>query len=84
MLKKLIIKSLPYAVFAYAGNLIGFAYRTAEGTGFQEKILPFMNNLGPAFAKIFPSLHPSDILFGLILFLVTSILRTQRASEASI
>ncbi len=70
MLKKLIIKSLPYAVFAYAGNLIGFAYRTAEGTGFQEKILPFMNNLGPAFAKIFPSLHPSDILFGLILAVV--------------
>ena len=70
MLKKLIIKSFPYAVFAYAGNLIGFAWRTAEGTGFQEKILPFMNNLGPAFAKIFPSLHPSDILFGLILAVV--------------
>ena len=70
MLKKLIIKSLPYAVFAYAGNLIGFAWRTAEGTGFQEKILPFMNNLGPAFAKIFPSLHPSDILCGLMLAVV--------------
>ena len=70
MLKKLIIKALPYVIFAYTGNLIGFAYRTAEGTGFQEKILPFMNNLGPAFAKIFPSLHPSDILFGLILAVV--------------
>lgn len=66
-LKKLIIKAVPYVAFSYVGNLIGFAYRTAEGNGFQEKILPFMSNLGVAFAKIFPSLHPSDILFGLAL-----------------
>ena len=49
------------------GNLIGFAYRTAEGNGFQEKLLPFMSNLGVAFARIFPSLHPFDLLFGLVL-----------------
>ncbi len=66
-LKKVILKALPYAIFAYAGNLIGYAYRTAEGNGFQEKILPFMSNLGVAFAKVFPSFHPLDILFGLIL-----------------
>ena len=66
-LKKLIIKAVPYAVFSYVGNLIGFAYRTAEGNGFQEKILPFMSNLGVAFARIFPSLHPFDLLFGLVL-----------------
>jgi len=66
-LKKVILKSLPYVIFAYVGNLIGYAYRTAEGSGFQEKILPFMSNLGVAFAKVFPSLHPLDILFGLVL-----------------
>ena len=49
------------------GNLIGFAYRTADGSGFQEKLLPFMSNLGVAFARIFPSLHPFDLLFGLVL-----------------
>ena len=66
-LKKLIIKAVPYVAFSYVGNLIGFAYRTAEGDGFQEKILPFMSNLGAAFARIFPSLHPFDLLFGLVL-----------------
>lgn len=66
-LKKLIIKAVPYVAFSYVGNLIGFAYRTAEGNGFQEKLLPFMSNLGVAFARIFPSLHPFDILFGLVL-----------------
>ena len=64
-LKKLIIKAIPYVAFSYVGNLIGFAYRTAEGDGFQEKLLPFMSNLGVAFARIFPSLHPFDLLFGL-------------------
>lgn len=66
-LKKLIIKAVPYVAFSYVGNLIGFAYRTAEGDGFQEKLLPFMSNLGVAFARIIPSLHPFDILFGLVL-----------------
>lgn len=66
-LKKLIIKAIPYVAFSYVGNLIGFAYRTAEGDGFQEKLLPFMRNLGVAFARIIPSLHPFDILFGLVL-----------------
>ena len=64
-LKKLIIKAIPYVAFSYVGNLIGFAYRTAEGNGFQEKLLPFMSNLGVAFARIFPSLHPFDLLIGL-------------------
>ena len=66
-LKKLIIKAVPYVAFSYVGNLIGFAYRTAEGNGFLEKLLPFMSNLGAAFARIFPSLHPFDLLFGLVL-----------------
>lgn len=64
-LKKLIIKTIPYVAFSYVGNLIGFAYRTAEGNGFHEKLLPFMSNLGVAFARIFPSLHPFDLLIGL-------------------
>lgn len=66
-LKKLIIKAVPYVTFSYVGNLIGFAYRTADGSGFQEKLLPFMSNLGVAFARIFPSLHPFDLLIGLVL-----------------
>ena len=66
-LKKVILRSLPYVIFGYAGDLIGYAYRTAEGNGFQEKMLPFMSNLGVAFAKVFPSLHPFDVLFGLCL-----------------
>ena len=64
-LKKLILNNLPFVIFAYAGNKFAFAYRIADGDGFQEKMLPFLNNLGKAFENIFPSLHPLDIIFGL-------------------
>lgn len=64
-LKKVLIKTIPYTIFAYVGNILGYAYRTAEGDGIQEKILPFMSNIGTAFARVFPSLHPFDIFFGI-------------------
>ena len=65
-IKKLIIKALPYAIFAYAGNKIGFAYRIAEGKDFSEKVLPFLNNIGTSFAQIMPSFNPVDILTGIL------------------
>ena len=68
--KKGILRSLPYLIFGYAGDLIGYAYRTAEENSFQEIILPFLDNLGVAFAKVFPSLQPSDIFVGLGLAVV--------------
>ena len=63
-IKKIIIKAIPYAIFDYVGNILGYAYRTAEGDGFQEKALPFMSNIGTAFARVFPSMHPFDIFIG--------------------
>ena len=35
-IKKIILENLPYAIFAYAGNKLAFAYRIADGDGFQE------------------------------------------------
>jgi len=64
-LKKVLIKAIPYTIFAYVGNILGYAYRTAEGNGFQEKVLPFMSNIGTAFSRVFPSMHPFDIFIGL-------------------
>ena len=64
-IKKLILKNFPYAIFAYAGNKISFAYRIAEGKSIDEKIVPFMDNIGASFAKIVPSFHPIDIVVGI-------------------
>ena len=72
-LKKIILTNLPYVIFAYAGNKLAFAYRTAEGAGFQEKLLPFLNNLGTAFADILPSFNVYDIVMGIIAAVVMRI-----------
>ena len=66
-IKKLILNYLPFAIFAYIGNKIGYAYRIAEGNGLSEKFLPCMSNLDDSFFKIFPSIHLQDIIVGLVL-----------------
>lgn len=64
-IKKLVLNNLAYVIFGYAGNIICFAFRTAEGKNISEKILPALNNLGTAFAHIIPSFHPVDLLVGI-------------------
>lgn len=63
-LKKILLANIPYLIFAYAGNKISYAYRIAEGDGFQEKLLPFLNNIGTSFAKVIPSMNLTDIFIG--------------------
>lgn len=63
-LKKILLANLPYLIFAYAGNKISYAYRIADGSGFQEKLMPFLNEIGTSFAQILPSMNGIDILAG--------------------
>ncbi|MCD7740676.1 MAG: type IV secretory system conjugative DNA transfer family protein [Ruminococcus sp.] len=63
-IKKYALKYIPYLIFFYIGDLLGCAYRTAEGDGFSEKMVPFMNNMGTVFAKPILSLVPFDLLIG--------------------
>lgn len=66
-IKKIILSNMPYIIFAYAGNKLSFAYRIAEGDGLQEKLLPFLNEIGTAFAQVLPSFNPVDFLVGIAL-----------------
>ena len=63
-LKKILLANLPYLIFAYAGNKISYAYRIANGSGFQEKLMPFLNKIGTSFAQVLPSMNGIDILAG--------------------
>ena len=63
-IKKIFLASLPYLMFAYAGNKLSYAYRIAEGKDIQEKLLPFMENIGTSFAQVLPSFNIIDILVG--------------------
>lgn len=65
-IKKAAIHALPYAVFAYAGNKLSFGYRIAEGGSLEEKLLPFLSDMGNVFASPIPSFHIADVTIGLL------------------
>ena len=80
-IKKLVLNNLAYVIFGYAGNIICFAFRTAEGKDVSEKLLPALNNLGTAFAHIIPSFHPVDLLVGIAVGVVMKFVMKMRAAN---
>lgn len=80
-IKKLVLNNLAYVIFGYAGNIISFSFRTAEGKYVSEKILPALNNLGTAFAHIIPSFHPVDLLVGIAVGVVMKFVMKMRAAN---
>lgn len=63
-IKRFVLTNIPYFIVSYAGNLMCFAFRTAEGETVSDKIIPAIENLGPTLAHILPSMNPYDILIG--------------------
>ena len=80
-IKSLILKALPYVIFAYAGNKIGYAYRTADGENLSEKLLPFFNNIGTSFAQVLPSFYVYDILTGIAAAVLMGIVMYMRSLD---
>lgn len=65
-LKKLLLKVLPYLLFGLFCTHFGQAWRMAEGTNTSERLLSFFQAAGAAFRNPLPSLHPVDLLTGLL------------------
>lgn len=80
-IKKFVLNNLAYVIFGYAGNIICFAFRTADGKNASEKILPALNNLGTAFAHVIPSFHPIDLLIGIAVGVVMKFVMKMRAAN---
>ncbi|WP_455125566.1 VirD4-like conjugal transfer protein, CD1115 family [Ruminococcus sp.] len=80
-IKKLVLNNLAYVIFGYAGNIISFSFRTAEGKDVSEKLLPALNNLGTAFAHIIPSFHPVDLLVGVAVGAAMKFIMKMRAAN---
>lgn len=79
--KKFIIANLPAFMVGYIGDLIGCAYRTADGAGLDDKLMPFFDNLAVVFARLIPSFHPYDLFFGVIVGVVMKIILNIRKNE---
>ena len=80
-IKKFVLNNLAYVIFGYAGNIISFSFRTAEGKDVSEKLLPALDNLGTAFAHIIPSFHPVDLLVGVAVGVAMKFIMKMRAAN---
>ena len=63
---KKVKKALPYVMFSYFGNKIGYSYRMARAPDFFNRLLEALENLGGAFSNVLPSFNPYDLLFGAV------------------
>lgn len=63
---KFLAMNFPYVFFAYFGNKIGYSYRVAKAPDFFNRMMEALQNLGGAFTNIFPSIHPFDLIIGII------------------
>jgi len=63
-IKRFVLTNIPYFIVSYAGNLMCFAFRTAEGETVSDKIIPAIENLGPTLSHILPSMNLYDIIIG--------------------
>ena len=64
-LKKVLLPNLPYLLFAWLFDKLCQAVRLAPGLNASEKLLRIAQGFTEAFASLWPSLHPLDLLVGL-------------------
>ncbi len=69
-LKKKIILHIPYVAAGLLATNFGEAWRLAEGANASEKTLSLISTLGVAFSNPLPSLHPLDLMIGIIVGVV--------------
>ena len=65
-LKKLILPNLPYLLFVFLFDKAGQAARLALGADISGKLLSIGDGFAAAFSSFAPSLHPADLLVGVL------------------
>ena len=65
-LKKLLIFNLPYVIFVYLFDKVGQAVRLTPGADMSEKVLNIAQGFSAAFENALPSIHPLDLLVGIV------------------
>ena len=83
-LKKVLILNIPYVLFALLGTKCGQAVRLAPGADFSGKALHILDGFQSAFASIFPSFHPADLLVGVVIAAIIRLVVYVKAAPAGV
>lgn len=81
-LKKAILMNMPYISAGYVADLVVRIYRTAPGEDVSQKSIVLMKELENLFSNPFPSIHPIDIVVGIICGVVLKVIVLQKAKNA--
>ncbi len=66
-IKKIVIPNIPYVLIALLATKPSQALRLADGVDVSARILDFLtNSLGESFSSLLPSVHPVDLLVGIM------------------
>jgi len=65
-IKRLIIQTLPFALFFYVANKAGQAFRLAEGADMSERVFNLNSGFAAAFSNPLPSFHLQDLIVGVV------------------
>ena len=65
-LKRLILLNLPYLLFVFLFDKAAQAARLAPGADLSGKLLSIGDGFAAAFSSFAPSLHPADLLVGVL------------------
>ena len=65
-LKRLILPNLPYLLFVFLFDKAAQAARLAPGADLSGKLLSIGDGFAAAFSSFAPSLHPADLLVGVL------------------
>ena len=65
-MKKLFLLNLPYLLFVYPFDKLAQAFRLAPGADLSGKLLSIGDGFAAAFSLFAPSLHPADLLVGVL------------------
>ena len=64
--KKLILPNIPYVFFVYLFDKVGQAVRLTPGADISAKLLHIAQGFSAAFENALPSVHPIDLLIGIV------------------
>lgn len=65
-IKKLLLLNLPYLLIGLFATKLGQAWRLAAGVDASTKLLHLPEGFAAAFQSFLPSVHPQDLVIGLI------------------
>ena len=64
--KKLFLRSIPYVIFGYVGNLLSHSYYESTAAGKMGRFMDTLSSLGEVISHPYPSFRIRDIFIGIL------------------